>query len=120
VEGHPPEDYEEAIMAVTVNTVTQTVAAASNQPHRQALIDIDLDTSYPTGGYPISLVGVTNADGYAIALVEAEPRGAYRFFWNPSTEKLLAFVVSSDSASEVTNGTNLGAVTALQLNCILK
>ncbi|MCP4573225.1 MAG: hypothetical protein GY838_12800 [bacterium] len=107
-------------MAVTVNSVTQSVAAESNQPHRQALISIDLDASYPTGGYAVSLVGVTNADGYAIALVEAQPRADYRFWWNPSTNKLMAYVVSSDSVSEVSAATNLSAVTALLLNCILK
>lgn len=107
-------------MSVTVNSVTQHVAAESNQPHRQALISIDLDASYPTGGYPVSLVGVTNADGYVIAMADAQPSGDYRFWWNPSTAKLMAFVVASDSASEVPNATDLSGVTALLLNCILK
>jgi hypothetical protein len=107
-------------MAVSNITCTETVAAASNQPHRQAQISLDLDDSYPTGGYPVSLAGITNANGYAIVMAEAQPSGAYRFWWDAVNSKLMAFVVSSDSASEVSNGTNLAAITGLKLNCILK
>lgn len=107
-------------MSVTVNSVTQTVAAESNQPHRQAVVNIDLDASYPTGGYPVSLVGVTNGDGYVIAMADAPPSGVYRFWWNPTTAKLMVFTNAADSCAETTLATNLSAITGLALNCILK
>jgi hypothetical protein len=107
-------------MAIANVTVTKTVAGESNQPHRQVLVSLDLDNSYPTGGYPIPLVGVANAEGYEIALVEAQPSGAYRFWWHPVDKKLMAFTIASDSASETGSGTNLSGITGLLLNCILR
>ena len=107
-------------MAVSNTAVTKTVAGESNQPHRQALVSIDLDASYPTGGYPISLVGVDNAEGFVIALADAQPRGIYRFWWNPVTAKLMSFTEAADSVAETSNGTNLSGITSLLLNCILK
>ena len=107
-------------MAVTNVVVTRTVGGESNQPHRQVLISLDLDASYPTGGYPVPLVGIDNADGFEIALAEAPPSGDYRFWWNPSTNKLMAFTLTTGTAAATTPGTNLSGITSLLLNCVLK
>ena len=107
-------------MAIANVTVTETVAAESNQPHRQALVSLDFDTSYPTGGYPIPLAAVTDGDGYEIVMAEAQPVTDYRFWWNPSTKKLLVFVLTTGTAAEVAGSTDLSALTSVLLNCILK
>jgi len=107
-------------MAVTNVVVTRTVGGESNQPHRQVLISLDLDASYPTGGYPVPLVGIANADGFEIALVSAAPSTDYRFWWNPSTNLLEVYVLTAGTAAVVGTGISLAAVTGVLLNCILK
>ncbi|KKN87435.1 hypothetical protein LCGC14_0258900 [marine sediment metagenome] len=107
-------------MAVSNVVVTKTVAGESNQPHRQVLISLDLDASYPAGGYLVPLVGIDNAEGFEIALASAAPITDYRFWWNPSTKRLVVYVLTTGTAAVVGTGVSLAAVTGLLLNCILK
>jgi hypothetical protein len=104
---------------VTVNSATELVPGRSVMPHRQLIVNIDLDDDYPTGGYPVPLDGVANANGYVIVQADAPPVGAYRFWWDPSASKLVAYVVSSDSVAEVADDFDLSGVTGLVLNCLV-
>lgn len=78
---------------------------------------IDLDNSYPTGGYSIDPSGVES-----IEFLNPCPRAGYVFSWSTSAQKLLVYRQKDPAASggadialpEVANGADLSAVTGIR------
>lgn len=71
---------------------------------------VALDNSYPTGGYSIALnqFGLQNR----VDILLAEDAKGYGFEWDYTNKKLKAY---STGGTEVTNATDLSAITALHV-----
>ena len=58
---------------------------------RETTVAVDLDTSYPAGGYPLAPSSALFG-GYRIVFrVVADPRGGYVFEYLPTTQRLKVF-----------------------------
>jgi hypothetical protein len=98
-------------MAVTINTPLYPATPPGN--HRLAIASFTGDSSYPTGGYPVTL----SAWGFSNYLDHTEIGFAlgsslsYIVKYNASTGKLQWFTASSSGIVEVTNATDLHTYT---------
>ena len=110
-------------MAITVNSVAPSFAT-ENQNEPSALfatvrVNVDLDTSYPTGGYDLSanLPGVTVR---ACAYVPHYDGAALRWFRvedSSGTPKLVGYVNTSGApGAQVAGTTDLHGHTGLELD----
>ena len=71
------------------------------------IVDVTLDSSYPTGGTTVTpaAVGMGNV---VLAMLPLTPlNGNFVPFWNTGTGKLQVFTLAAAPAVEVTNATNL-------------
>jgi len=105
-------------MAITINT-----AAASNgqpsAPLRAHTLDVDLDNSYPTGGYDVS----DQLEGGTVVWSETvkDTNGAAARFFKVSAAGLLqSFDASAQDTpgAETANTTDLSAYTGLQVTVL--
>jgi hypothetical protein len=97
-------------MAVTVNSPIYPATPPGN--HRLAIASFTGDSSYPTGGYPVTLA----AWGFSNYLEHSEVGFApgttsYIVKYNKGTGSLQFFTATSGGFAEVTNGTNLSTYT---------
>jgi hypothetical protein len=97
-------------MSVTINTPVYPATPPGN--HRLAIASFTGDSSYPTGGYPITL----SAWGFSNYLEHSEIGFApgtspYIAKYNKTTGNLQFFTSGSGGFSEVSNGTNLSSYT---------
>lgn len=87
-------------------TVTKIVSG----PPQFGLVDVTLDNSYPTGGYPITAaqLGFNRILG---VIVMSHPSG-YTFEYDAANNKLKAYRVNTTAAalSEVPNATSLTGI----------
>ena len=84
--------------------------------HFLNLFDLDLDNSYPSGGYSAfaaTVKGVIGTDKTIIAILQASAAGGYRLVYNRTTDKLMAYWCAGAGApmEEVTGSTTLVALT---------
>src|SRR5487761_2240169 len=93
---------------------------AAVTPWRIRLQTVQLDSSYPTGGYAIApdTVGMVEIIGAAVIGVPyaSISDAGYVFDWDPITGKLVVFWASpavSKPLAEVSDGTNLSAVSVV-------
>lgn len=102
-------------MAITINSATLT-SGQTKAPSRWAKLNVDLDASYPTGGYDVSdqleqgtvrySESVFAYDGSVLNLLKVDSSGM-----------LKAYVVTNGAqGAEVANGTNLAAITGVEIN----
>lgn len=98
-------------------TIDQNVSL--NVGHRRGVIvDVDFDSSYPTGGESLTASDL----GFAgtVDLLLAEPQSGYVFEYDRVNSKLLAYYGDNNNASdgpliEVPNTTNLSTVTNVRV-----
>lgn len=93
-------------MAVTINAPIYPATPPGN--HRLGIASFTGDSSYPTGGYPVTLT----AWGFSNYLEHSEIGFAlgttpYLAKYNSSTGKIQFFTASSGGLTEVGNGTDL-------------
>jgi len=96
-------------MAITL-TNAESHGERPNQPvfmHRATVL---FDTAYPTGGETLGLSSIL-PDGANVIFVAAEHQAGYDFVYDYANDKLKAIDMATDA--EVTNATNLSAVTAV-------
>jgi hypothetical protein len=104
-------------MALTYNTDAAVQSAKVAQANFIVTLTIDLDDSYPSGGYDLS--GIVAAlqgqveNTYTVLHVAALPDGTYDFHYDSVNNKLLVFV--SATGAEVAGSVDLQAVTGVQL-----
>jgi hypothetical protein len=110
-------------MALTVaNTETGVYARAKGDEY-ETRKTIAFDSSYPTGGEPL-----TKGDlGFSAAptVVEIEPKSGYVFEYDFTNEKILAYYGDNNNASdgpliEVPNATNLATITGVKIRAVGK
>lgn len=94
-------------MPATV-TVASTYGKEASAPTFIHKLTVLGDSSYPTGGYELSLS--TKLPSKTIIACWAEPQAGYAFQYDAVNDKLL-FIVGSTFA-EVGSGQNMSAVTA--------
>jgi hypothetical protein len=81
---------------------------------RALFVSINLDASYPTGGYPITLIQIGLSQ---ILYADFQARAGYVFEWDYTNLKLKAFTSNGASPAallEVPNTTSLATVTAVR------
>jgi len=104
-------------MAITnVAAVGTQGPQCSNKPVFIDRVDLDLDASYPTGGYTTistTIKAVIGANKTIIAIQQASPCGGYKLFWDRTNDKLMAYqgAAGLGADSEVSNATNLSTIT---------
>lgn len=87
-------------------------AGLAGVPHpagdiRRVFAKVTFDTSYPTGGYPVT----PGTFGLTLSIVGLDPNpssSAHFVLWDDVNSKLKVFTAN---ATEVANGTNLSTVT---------
>lgn len=103
-------------MAITINSAALTHAQTS-PPGRWVKLNVDLDNSYPTGGYDISgqlehgtvryCESVFAYDGSALNLLKIDENGM-----------LVAYAVTNGAqGAERTAATDLSGITGIEINC---
>jgi len=100
-------------MALTVGTITHKSAKAL-QMNNVVFTTLDLDASYPSGGYDCDAVlnVVDKLPNYEILHIEVMSDGSYTFGYDHVNNKLLVF--DAATGAEIADTTNLAAVTGLQ------
>ncbi len=78
-------------------------------------LTIDLDDSYPTGGYPLTALTDEFTPSYTVLNIAAAPSGAYYFGYDRANNKLMVFEGTAGANAEVGNGTDLQTVTGVEL-----
>lgn len=83
-------------------------------------VSLDLDDSYPSNGYTTLSTLLKAVIGSRFTIVDirqASPAGGYKLWWDRANDTLLVYQypTSQGPATEVGNGTNLAAVTSLEL-----
>ena len=104
-------------MALTFNDDSVVKSAKVSQANFICTITIDLDGSYPTGGYDMTPVvdelKLRLGNTYTILHVEAFPIPDNDFAYDSLTNKLVVFV--SSTGAQVADMVDLIAVTGVQL-----
>lgn len=103
-------------MAIDINSAIRSTGQPS-APVRVVEIDVDLDDSYPTGGYDVSdeitetvAVGIMTpiSDGTTVRYAKIDP----------DTKKLQVF--ADDTLDEESNGTDLSAYTGVKVPAVIE
>lgn len=76
--------------------------------------EVDLDSSYPTGGEAVDVTG-----NQSFEVLVAQSKAGYVFSWDRANQKLLAYHGDNDNVADgplvqVPDTTNLSAVTGIQ------
>ena len=101
-------------MAITVNTAGAS-AGMPTAPQRVIELDVDLDASYPTGGYDVA-ASLPQSPTLVSPFVAAS-NGTTPIYLriNPATLKLQAFV--DDTFVEVAGAVDLATYTGVKVHC---
>jgi hypothetical protein len=101
-------------MTLTVAN-TSLEATRASQANFVSYMTIDLDSSYPSGGYDMSteLDVVEGLLDHDILFVHATPTATYWFAWHGDTKKLAVHLHSTDA--EVAGATDLSGVLGVKL-----
>jgi len=96
------------------------VTESTIRSHAHKLVQFDLDGSYTTGGYTTFSTSVATILGSKITMVGARqtsPAGGYRLFWDRANDKLMVYEYPTTKgvSTEVANGTNLAAITDVEM-----
>jgi hypothetical protein len=94
-------------MAITYNPAIKTVWGI----HRVVLGTLEFDGSYPAGGEPFTVAGLSggyfaSSSPYEVFCI-LEPTVGYTFLFRPDTGKIQVY---STAATEVSNGTDLSDI----------
>lgn len=102
-------------MAAAVNSISKGDRQPS-APKGAIELDVDLDASYPTGGYDISdqLEGQTVAVGWLVPVAD----GTTKRFARVNTDGTLQVFNDDVNLSEVGNGTDLSGYTGIKVPAI--
>lgn len=84
-------------MAASVSTVAQHVPGDM----KEVIVDVTPDTSYPTGGYAITIPGISRV---ILADVQAPSGTGHTAAWDYTNKKLKFF---TGGGAEVANATNI-------------
>lgn len=107
-------------MAITVDSVTMTPGAPS-EPVRVLELQVDLDASYPTGGYDVT-ASINTEGTQTIVMAPLCPISdgtTLRYLQiNPSTKKVQVF--AQTTLAEVAAATDLSANTNKKVYCFVK
>ena len=100
-------------MALTIDVIKRGVTRSG----KMVVADLDFDSSYPTGGEPLTPEDLGLS---AIDFLIAEPAAGYLFEYDHTNEKLIARhfdydAVADGAAIQVPNTTNLSAVTGVRV-----
>jgi len=103
-------------MAITVNSATLSHGMTS-APGRWCKLNVDLDSSYPTGGYDIS----SSLEGGTVRMSEtvlADDGTTLIFLKVASTGKLMAYAPSTNGGvgAEKANASDLSAITGAEIS----
>lgn len=84
------------------------------------VVDVDFDSSYPTGGESLTASDLGFQHASDIKLVLASPDGGYIFQYDYTNKKLLAYYADYDAVADgaliqVPNTTDLSGVTDVRL-----
>lgn len=96
-------------MALTYNTDTLDLSSIGSK--WLATESIDLDSSYPTGGYSIDAKKFGVGDIFTLQVVANN--GGYIYFYDSVNKKLAVWTVTAGALAEVANGTDLSSITGL-------
>jgi hypothetical protein len=100
-------------LALTITPIQDGVDIIGRR--RVLLADVNLDSSYPSGGYDVTTVGLGLKAVVGMDLIGGNTAsGAYDPIFNTQTNKLQVFYTPAAGGGafvEVPNGTNLSAVT---------
>ena len=93
-------------MALTLSKTAEWVAG----DRRMKVFDVTFDSSYPTGGEPLSTTDL----GFSgeVTFLLAEPTGGYSFEYNAASGLLLAYRTGAINlpGEQVPNATNLSTI----------
>lgn len=104
-------------MALTFNTAT-VLSARVAQANFLIEMTIDLDNSYPTGGWDVSTILGALDNSYTVLDIRVRggvPQGGagHTLVYNKATDKLMAFVNST--GAEAANALDFSGVTGLRV-----
>lgn len=102
-------------MAATITVLDKWSIGATKTEY---LLNIDFDSSYPTGGEAIDI-----SANERLAFVGAQPTSGYVFQWDAANQKLLAYYGDNNNAAdgpliEVPNTTDLSSLTGVRARAI--
>jgi hypothetical protein len=110
-------------MALTVANTEASVYYHVRGDEYETRKTIAFDSSYPTGGEPLSTTDL----GFKAqpSVVEIEPKAGYVFEYDFTNQKILAYYGDNNNASdgpliEVPNTTNLATVTGVRVRSVGK
>jgi len=99
-------------MALTYGTTPDVKSARVKQANFLIQQSIDLDDSYPSGGYALTDLAASLGDNvYTILHVDVQPVAGYLFSYDRANDKLI--VLDAATGAEIAGATDLQAVTGL-------